>query len=916
MNNQLFKINSMTEKALYLNFPFCLKSCSYCHYRENIKFGYNQIPNEYIDILLLQLKNIVKGNVPLEFESIYFGGGTASLLNNEQLDKVFSFFKNIGLSSKEISIELHPYYINFNLENDYFNRYSIGAQFFEKDSFKNANRDYYSVNELKKITEKIRNKNIENKINIDIIFKEFLEEESLKNILLLQPDTVYFYPDTQYQDKNKLQRITKTLENIDLYLKGYKRLEKSKFIFIKEGESISKYSELEYEKMGDIIGIGDNSVSHIGNKSILSYYDNNEIKYKDKNSERYIDYLIMSINVGIKEEYINFFDFDLRPLLKKSENTYFLPDYEYAYFAELLKKYYGDKKVKLFTDTIGYGLKNVEETLSYYNNKMFGPEYNELETHLKSKYLEKLELPNMNILIEGIDGSGKDTFAKLLIEELKKRFKFNKKKTLSIMGEPNSKLKYGRLAKRIIEDYDVNLPFEMIEDVLTKNREESEKIKNEIEGIKILVRGVVTDIGTLKVKNNQFPKSDLGFKSHIDKFIVIDVDPKIADSRIEERGISRTWREEYKYLKEFREFYLEYKNKNFKEKLIIENKTMIALKNKAKEIADKIYIEKFLEEKKSITLMLKIVGNSCNLKCEYCYENGNKSYNNIFSLNEIKKNLEQFKNYKNIFLVFHGGEPLLTPKNLFKEIMEYVTKEFFGKLNIQIQTNGTLIDEEWIEIFKKYKKNLSISVSLDPVGKKDLRKIKDRENIFSNLERLQEELSNVGIISVVHQYNKDDFINFIEYLQLINIKSLTINKYRVVDKKVNISVTESQYNKLLEQILEYWIKSESYKNIRIQPLISLLSKENKLCLYLNDKNKCKQFRTFYPGEESIIYCDHYKEEEIDLTQEKKCVECSIYNFCGGGCRMEKKDEDYCNARKRMYKYIGRLKNADKKFQTK
>ncbi|MGL5723609.1 radical SAM protein [Cetobacterium sp.] len=913
MNNQLFKISSMKEKALYLNFPFCIKSCSYCHYRENIKFGYKRIPNEYIDILLLQLKNIVKDNVSLEFESIYFGGGTASLLNNEQLDKIFSFFKSIKLSSKEVSIELHPYYINFNLENDYFNRYSIGVQFFEKDSFKNANRDYYSIDELNKIILKIKNKNIKNKISIDIIFKEVLEKESLKNILLLQPDTVYFYPDTQYQDKKKLKRITETLENIDLCLKGYKRLENSKFIFVKEGESISKYSELEYGKMGDIIGIGDNSVSHIGNKSILSCYDNNKVKYKIKNYERYIDYLIMSINVGIKEDYINFFDFDLRPLLKKSENTYFLPDHEYVYFAELLKKYYGDEKVKLFTSTIGYGLKNVEEILLYYNNKMFGSEYNELETYLKSKNLKKLELPNMNILIEGIDGSGKDTFAKLLIEELKKRFKFYKKKTISIMGEPNSKLKYGRLAKRIIEDYDIDLPLEMIEDVLTKNREESEKIRDEIEGIKILVRGVVTDIGTFKIKNNQFPKSDLGFKSYIDKFIVIDIDPQIADFRIEERGISRTWREEYKYLKEFRKFYLEYTNKNFKEKLVIENKTMIGLKNKAKEIADKIYIEKFLEEKKAITLMLKIVGNSCNLKCEYCYENRNISYNNIFSLNEIKTKLEQFKNYKNIFLIFHGGEPLLTPKNLFKEIMEYITKEFLGKLNIQIQTNGTLIDEEWIEIFKNYKKILSISISLDPAGEKDLRKIKDRENIFLNLERLQKELSNIGIISVAHQYNKDDFINFIEYLQLINIKSLTINKYRLVENQANIGITESQYNKLLEQILEYWIKSESYKKIRIQPLISLLSKENKLCLYLNDKNKCKQFRTFYPGEESIIYCDHYKEEEIDIIQEKKCVECSIYSFCGGGCRMEKKDENYCNARKRMYKYIGRLKNANNKF---
>lgn len=64
------------------------------------------------------------------------------------------------------------------------------------------------------------------------------------------------------------------------------------------------------------------------------------------------------------------------------------------------------------------------------------------------------------------------------------------------------------------------------------------------------------------------------------------------------------------------------------------------------------------------------------------------------------------------FLCFHGGEPLLTSKNYFVEILEYLEKNLIGiKMKYSLQTNATLVDMEWIEIFRRF--NISISASID-----------------------------------------------------------------------------------------------------------------------------------------------------------------------------------------------------------
>lgn len=320
----------------------------------------------------------------------------------------------------------------------------------------------------------------------------------------------------------------------------------------------------------------------------------------------------------------------------------------------------------------------------------------------------------------------------------------------------------------------------------------------------------------------------------------------------------------------------------------------------------------------ALTIMLKIAGKACNMDCIYCYQHNKASYDFQSDYRkptayEIKQYLKQFENCQHVFILFHGGEPLLAEKTIIRETIEYIDELFGDKYLVQFQTNGTLIDEEWIEIFNSIKR-ISLSVSLDPIGEIDLRRASSfayRDKVLDNLRNVVKIVDNVGIVSVAHKYNLHYFNQFIDELINVGVKSLTINKYRAkASAKDKYYITEKEYNDELKSILIKWIESKKYTALRIQPLMSLLSKtKNKLCLYLADNQKCKYFRTFYNSQNNSNYCDHVVTDILPIDD--RCYNCDIYSWCGSGCLIEQKDETFCSSRRDFKQFIEVIKGASK-----
>lgn len=114
--------------GLYIHIPFCRSKCSYCDFY-SMKYDEN-IAQNYVDRLKKEFENY-RGT---EFDTVYFGGGTPSILPPEMIaDILYSADKNFKIHhDSEITIECNP---SKDLENDFkiyksvgINRVSIGMQ--------------------------------------------------------------------------------------------------------------------------------------------------------------------------------------------------------------------------------------------------------------------------------------------------------------------------------------------------------------------------------------------------------------------------------------------------------------------------------------------------------------------------------------------------------------------------------------------------------------------------------------------------------------------------------------------------------------------------------------------------------------------------------------------------------------------
>lgn len=602
----MFEFNFFTD-AIYINIPFCNKRCCFCHYSDNIKFLVKKVEDDYFNILTNQLEYILQNIRNNNLKSIYFGGGTPSLLNDKQINVIEKIFKNYNIISEEISIELYPTICNFDYKNNkFFNRYSIGVQSFNKNLLKKYNREIYNFDIINDIINNIKKNDISNIINIDLIFDEFILEEDIHNVLKLCPDSIVFYPNTKGRGLKRLINIYDSLYKLSSNITGYKSLGKSKFIFLKENIKESNYSKIEYGYIGNIIGIGHNSVSYINEFSYLSVFELKDFSFnfnKRKNKiNRYHDIIIKSSSTGIIKETINKYFISLldSDLFVEENNILYVPEYNYYLFYKYLLNNYGNEYANIFASCILFG-DNESNNIDYISNDCLNDKIIDSLNKFAyknnfniNKNFKKNILPNIFILIEGIDGSGKDTFANLLVVKIKERFKYMEDASVSIIGQPYSKFKYGIQSKSFIENLNMEYGKEEIIKYLTENRIESEKYINSLGGVVICIRGVLTDIATFNYAFNENTNNNFGLCSnikYIDKLIIIDIDENEANNRIENRNIKRTWREYLPQLKYFRNFYLKYNSNHIKEKIIINNNDYKKLEEYCEELSNELYFE-------------------------------------------------------------------------------------------------------------------------------------------------------------------------------------------------------------------------------------------------------------------------------------------------------------------------------------
>ncbi|WP_025006670.1 radical SAM family heme chaperone HemW [Marinilabilia salmonicolor] len=211
--------------GIYIHVPFCKTRCHYCDFFKSTKV---QFRNQFLGQLLKELENRRKFFPESDkiIESVYFGGGTPSLLDVDQLKKVLAVIrKEYSLDNgAELTIEVNP----DDLDPDYleglkktgFNRISLGIQSFFDEDLKRMGRRH-NADQSRKVIDQTFDAGFKN-VGIDLIYglpwsdqEKFLENLKIMNQYPLKHLSAYHLtiePGTQFGRDKKRKKLSEIEE--------------------------------------------------------------------------------------------------------------------------------------------------------------------------------------------------------------------------------------------------------------------------------------------------------------------------------------------------------------------------------------------------------------------------------------------------------------------------------------------------------------------------------------------------------------------------------------------------------------------------------------------------------------------------------------------------------------------------------
>ncbi|MEA2104387.1 MAG: radical SAM family heme chaperone HemW [Candidatus Cloacimonadota bacterium] len=195
----MLKITSKKKIAVYIHIPFCTKKCAYCGFY-SVNYDADSV-ERYFKNLRNSISNFPYKN-EYEVSTIYFGGGTPSLIPFHQLYSVVSAIVNNFSVNKnaEVTLEANPLNISKSSAKDYrilgINRISLGAQSFIDSELKSLGR-LHTHKEIQPAVENIRRNCTEN-ISLDLMFgipsqSKKTWETSLQKAAELNPNHISSY---------------------------------------------------------------------------------------------------------------------------------------------------------------------------------------------------------------------------------------------------------------------------------------------------------------------------------------------------------------------------------------------------------------------------------------------------------------------------------------------------------------------------------------------------------------------------------------------------------------------------------------------------------------------------------------------------------------------------------------------------
>src|SRR5512137_386486 len=334
-------------------------------------------------------------------------------------------------------------------------------------------------------------------------------------------------------------------------------------------------------------------------------------------------------------------------------------------------------------------------------------------------------------------------------------------------------------------------------------------------------------------------------------------------------------------------------------------------------------------------LLAKPTGAICNLDCAYCFfldkealYPGSKFRMSDEVLEQYIRQLIESHQTDSVNIAWQGGEPTLMGLDFFRRTMTVVEKHRRPGMHFlhTMQTNGTLLDDEWAAFFKEH--NFLIGISIDgPRPLHDVYRVDKGgqptfDRVMRGLHLLQKHGVEYNVLTTVNRVNADyplevyrflrdevktDWMQFIPVVERINADGLTL--YQQGATVSDRSVQPDQFGRFLITIYDEWVRHDVGK-IFVQTFEAALRN----WLGMNASGMCVFNETCGTGlaiehNGDLYSCDHFVEpnyllgniqqdhlielvaspQQLKFGQDKRdtlpryCRECDVRFACHGEC---------------------------------
>jgi uncharacterized protein len=332
---------------------------------------------------------------------------------------------------------------------------------------------------------------------------------------------------------------------------------------------------------------------------------------------------------------------------------------------------------------------------------------------------------------------------------------------------------------------------------------------------------------------------------------------------------------------------------------------------------------------KTFSLLIKPASFDCNLRCQYCFylkKNeiyGGKSHHMNPQVLECMVRSYMALDMPMYSFCWQGGEPTVMGLDFYKEAIRLMQKYGRGGKQVSnaLQTNGTLIDDEWAKFFRDYSFLLGISVDGPAELHDKFRKTCTGEGshalVMRGMDALKRNKAEFNVLTLVSQSNvkhplevyrylRDDLgIKFMQYIECI--------EFGKDGKLLPFCISGPEWGEFLCQVFDEWYKYDRYEvSVRHfdSVLFKMLEGNANVCAMGRD---CREYLVV-ENNGDIYPCDFFVEPRFKLgnimsgnwrdflnspiyeefgarkrNSDELCMACPWFDLCAGCCPKNRAD---------------------------